>query len=47
MERIVIHGTGSGSEKLLQLRKENIELCPGEIICFTDNDPQKQGTPFH
>lgn len=47
MERIVIHGTGSGSEKLLQLREENIELCPGEIVCFTDNNPQKQGTRFH
>lgn len=47
MERIVIHGTGSGSENLLKLREENIELCPGEIVCFTDNDPQKQGTQFH
>lgn len=47
MQKIVIHGTGSGSEKLLKLREENIELCLGEIVCFTDNNPQKQGTQFH
>lgn len=46
MEKIVVHGTGSGSEKLIQAMEKDRELFEARIVCFSDNDPCKQGTVF-